>query len=472
MMPRDFSECVAHFNKLLNVDHNFDIVYRQIKIADRDAALYFVDGFCKTAELRAMIEILMEIRDESLIKNASNFSQKYITGAQSKVSDDEIEISTAVLSGETVLFIEGFSEAILINTRSYPQRNTSEPDKDKVFRGSRDGFVESIILNTALVRRRIRDPRLVFEHMQVGSQSKTDVALCYIKGRADASLLANIKNKLQKTSVESLTMNQESIAELLQPRQWRNPLPKFKFTERPDATAAHVLEGDIAIIVDNSPAVLIVPITIFSIMEEANDFYFPPVIGTYLKLTRALVMILTIFITPLWLLVLQNPQIVPEGLSFILTTDDTQVPLVIQLLILEIAIDGLNLASLNTPNMLVSSLSILAAIIVGDYAVESGWFSSQALLYTAFVSLACFAQPGYELGYALKFVRMFLLILTGIFGLVGFIIGCAITAFIVLRTKTLSGKSYLYPLIPFDWKKFKHHLYRASLSEKQNNKKY
>ena len=298
------------------------------------------------------------------------------------------------------------------------------------------------------------------------------MALCYIKGRADDSLLNNIKKKLKNTSVESLTMNQESIAELLQPKQWRNPLPKFKFTERPDATAAHVLEGDIAIIVDNSPAVLIVPITIFSIMEEANDFYFPPVIGTYLKLTRALVMILTIFITPLWLLVIQNPQIVPEGLSFILTTDDTQVPLVIQLLILEIAIDGLNLASLNTPNMLVSSLSILAAIIVGDYAVESGWFSSQALLYTAFVSLSCFAQPGYELGYALKFMRMFLLILTGIFGLVGFIIGCVIATIIVLRTKTLSGKSYLYPLIPFDWKKFKHHLYRASLSEKQNNEKY
>ena len=472
MIPKDFSECVVQFNKLLNVDHNFDIVYRQIKIAGRDAALYFIDGFCKTAELRAMIEILMKICDETLIKNASYFSRKYITGTQSKSTDDEIEISTAVLSGETALFVEGFSEAILINTRSYPQRSTSEPDKDKVFRGSRDGFVESIILNTALIRRRIRDPQLVFEHMQVGSQSKTDVALCYIKGRADDSLLASIKDKLQKTSVESLTMNQESIAELLQPKQWRNPLPKFKFTERPDATAAHVLEGDIAIIVDNSPAVLIVPITIFSIMEEANDFYFPPVIGTYLKLTRALVMVLTIFITPLWMLVLQNPQIVPDGLSFILTTDDTQVPLVIQLLILEIAIDGLNLASLNTPNMLASSLSILAAIIVGDYAVESGWFSSQALLYTAFVSLACFAQPGYELGYALKFVRMFLLILTGIFGLIGFVIGCVITAFVVLRTKTLSGKSYLYPLIPFDWKKFKHHLYRASLSEKQSNEKY
>ena len=112
MIPKDFSECVAHFNKLLNVDHNFDIVYRQIKIAGRDAALYFVDGFCKTAELRAMIEILMEICDEKLVKNASNFSQKYITGAQSKVSNDEIEISTAVLSGETVLFVEGFSEAI------------------------------------------------------------------------------------------------------------------------------------------------------------------------------------------------------------------------------------------------------------------------------------------------------------------------------------------------------------------------
>ncbi len=472
MIPKDFSECINHFNKKMNVDNNFDIVYRPIKIANRKAVLYFIDGFCKTAELRAMLEIIMQISSDDVFDSATNFANKYITGTQAIATSDENQIITTVLSGETALFIDGFSEAILINTRSYPQRTTSEPDKDKVFRGSRDGFVESIILNTALIRRRIRDPRLIFEHMQVGSQSKTDVALCYIKGKTDVSLLNKIKEKLQKTKVQSLTMNQESVAELLQPKQWRNPLPKFKFTERPDAAAAHVFEGDIAIIVDNSPAVLIVPITIFSIMEEANDFYFPPVIGTYLKLTRAIVMILTAVITPLWLLVIQNPQIVPANLNFILITDDTQVPLVIQLLILEIAIDGLNLASLNTPNMLVSSLSILAAIIVGDYAVESGWFSSQALLYTAFVSLASFAQPGYELGYALKFIRMFLLILTGSLGLMGFIIGFVITSVVILRTKTLSGKSYLYPLIPFDWKKFKQHLYRASLSEKQNNDKY
>ena len=471
MISSEINECVKKLNEIMHVEENFDIVYREISIMGKKAVFYFVDGFCKSADLRSMIEVFMEINNPKLISSAEEFSKTAVTYGQVTLSDDENEIVTAVLAGQTVLVVDGFEKAVLISARSHPQRATSEPDKDKVFRGSRDGFVESIVLNTALIRRRIRDPRLIIKHMQVGSQSKTDVALCYMKGKVDKKLLDNILNRLDTTKVQSLTMNQESIVEILTPKRWKNPLPKFKYTERPDTTAAHVFEGDIAIIVDNSPAVLIVPATIFSVMEEANDYYFPPVIGTYLKLTRSIIMLITAVITPVWLLLTQNPDWVPEWLSFILVTDNIQVPLLAQLIILEIAIDGLNLASLNTPNTLISSLSILAAIIVGDYAVGSGWFSSQALLYTAFVALANFAQPGYELGYAFKFIRIFLLLATGFFNVWGFVIGLIIVLAVVLNTKMLSGRCYLYPLIPFNWKKLKYHLYRASLTEKQESKK-
>lgn len=466
---------VEHYKRVLDVDLNFDIVCRTITICNKTAAIFFVDGFCKDAQLGKILDTLYRITDENQIKDAHTLSKSNISYGEVDLKDDEDEIVTAILSGQTALFVDGFDQALLIDVRSYPQRDSSEPDKDKVFRGSRDGFVETLVMNTALIRRRIRDPKLVVRHIAVGSESKTDVAICYMGDLVDQKLLKKILNRLETVKVKALTMNQESMAEILVPRKWYNPLPKFKFTERPDTTAAHILEGEIAIAVDNSPAVLLLPSTIFSIMEEANDYYFPPFIGTYLKLTRAAVMILTLLITPTWILLNQYPDFVPQWLSFLLVTDETNVPLLLQVLILEFAIDGMKLASLNTPNMLTTSLSVLAAIIVGDYAVQSGWFTPQALIYTAFVSLANFSQPGYELGYSLKFMRLFLLIITGIFGVWGMGIwgycgGLAFLIVAVLCTKTVSGHGYLYPLIPFDWNVLKRQLFRSSLLKRHSQK--
>ena len=193
-------------------------------------------------------------------------SKSGIAYGEVDLEDQEEAIITAILSGQTALFVDGFDRAILIDVRTYPQRDSSEPDKDKVFRGSRDGFVETLVLNTALIRRRIRDPRLIVRHISVGKQSKTDVALCYMEDSVDPKLLKKILSRLEQVKVDALTMNQESMAEILVHRKWYNPLPKFKFTERPDTTAAHILEGEIAVVVDNSPAVLLIPSTIFSIM--------------------------------------------------------------------------------------------------------------------------------------------------------------------------------------------------------------
>lgn len=467
MIFKDFDTTVNKFKKLLATDENFDIVFRPLTIADRKAALIFVDGFLKDTPLGKILAAFISIKDTAVLKDAKTFAESSVAYGEVELSDDEDKIIQSVLSGQTVLFVDGFNEAILIDARTYPQRDTSEPDKDKVFRGSRDGFVETLILNTALIRRRIRDTNLVMQYVSVGSESKTDVAICYKKDIVDKELLKSIQKRLKTVKVKSLTMNQESMAEILVKRNWYNPLPKFKFTERPDTAAAHVLEGDIIVLVDNSPSVIIIPATMFSIMEEANDYYFPPFIGTYLKLTRGAVLLFTVLLTPTWLLLTQNPDWVPEWLKFILITDDIKVPLIAQLLILEIAIDGMKLASLNTPNMLTTSLSVIAAIIVGDYAVQSGWFNPQALLYTAFVALANFSQPGYELGYAFKFIRIFVLITTFLLGVLGYFLGIALAILMFLTTKTVSGRCYLYPLIPFNWSKLKHHFYRSSLLNKK-----
>ncbi len=258
-------------------------------------------------------------------------------------------------------------------------------------------------------------------------------------------------------------MNQESLAECLYKRSWFNPFPKYKYSERPDTAAASILEGNIVILVDNSPSAMILPTSVFDIIEEADDYYFPPVTGTYLRLSRFLTTLLTWILTPTWLLFMRNPNWIPEWLEFIVPAEEVQVPLIFQLLILEFAIDGLRLAAINTPNMLSTPLSVIAGLVLGDYAVQSGWFNAESMLYMAFVVLANYSQPSFELGFALKFMRLIMLVLTSVFSIYGYVAGAIISICAVVFNKTISGKSYLYPVIPFNKKDFIRRFIRISL---------
>ncbi len=197
-------------------------------------------------------------------------------------------MQTSVLSGGAALFIDGQKEGILLDVREYPVRGPEEPDLEKVTRGARDGLVETIIFNTTLIRRRIRDPQLIFELKTVGSQSKTDVAIGYIDNVVDHKLLDEFKNKLDEININALVMAEKTLEELLIKKKWYNPLPQVRFTERPDVVAAHLLEGHIAIIVDTSPSVMLLPVTIFHFTQHAEDYYQNPLVGTYLRWIRFL----------------------------------------------------------------------------------------------------------------------------------------------------------------------------------------
>ena len=284
-----------------------------------------------------------------------------------------------------------------------------------------------------------------------------------MKNRVDTQLLDLIKKRIEHLHVDALTMNQESLAECIYPHKWYNPFPKFKFSERPDTAAASILEGNIVILVDTSPAAMILPSSVFDIIEEADDYYFPPLTGTYLRLSRMIITLLSLFLTPLWLLLMQNPEIIPDWLEFIQLSDELFVPLIFQLLILEFAIDGLRLAAVNTPSMLTTPLSIIAGIVMGEYAVKSGWFNSETMLYMAFVTIANYSQSSFELGYAVKFMRILILILTALFNYWGFAAGTVFSVCAIVFNRTIAGKSYIYPLIPFRWSELKKRFFRSRL---------
>ena len=454
---------MAYFQEKLNIQKSFDIICRMTMVADHKACFYFIDGFVKDELMEKLIEFFYSITPEDLPEDSAGLSRDAMPYVEVELLDGREEIEANILSGVLCLFIDGYDKCFAIDCRTYPMRSVAEPEKDKVLRGSKDGFVETVVFNTALIRRRIRDPHLVMEMQQAGSCSKTDIVLCYMEDRVDRAFLEEIRNRIQNLQVEALTMNQESLVECLYRRKWFNPFPKVKYTERPDATAASVLEGKIAILVDNSPAAIILPVSIFDIVEEADDFYFPPITGTYLRLNRLFIAILTLLLTPGWILLMQNPEWIPPAFDFIKVEGDIHIPLLFQMLILELGIDGLKLAAINTPNMLTTPLSVIAAIVMGEFAVKSGWFNSETMLYMAFVAVANYTQASYELGYALKFMRIILLVLTAAFNLYGFAAGILLTLLAISCNRTISGKSYLYPLIPFNGKQLARRIFRKRI---------
>ena len=436
-------ENVAYMNEVLPVKESFDLVQRDIVIGGKKSSFFFIDGFTKDDTMLKIMTSFFSVTEEKMPDSATEFSRLLVPYVEVDTLSEFDGIIKNLLSGTTCLFVDGYEACIVIDCRTYPARGVDEPYNDKSLRGPRDGFVETIVFNTALMRRRIRDPHLIMKMTEIGESSRTDVAICYMDDRVDQELLKNLNSRLEKIHVDALRMTQQTLAEELFKRKWFNPFPKFKFTERPDTAASCLLEGKVVILVDNSPSAMILPTSILDMIEEANDYYFPTITNVYLKVSRALITISTVFVTPLFLLFMQNLEWLPEVFAFVAIKDTVNIPLIFQLLILELAIDGLRLAAMNTPSMLSTPLSVIAGIVMGEFSVRSGWFNSEVMLYMAFVAVANYTQPNFELGYALKFMRLLLLVLTAMFNWIGFLIGCVIVIVSIVCNKTLSGRSYL-----------------------------
>ena len=465
-ISNDYRENVRVLDGLLGVGRSCDMVSRDYLIGGRRARLWVVDGFGSDSILERMGAFWLTLKPENVMSltEMQDFLDRYITFSESNVTFDISDAVTSVFLGKSLLAVEGLAGVALMDAKGYPSRSVHEPPDGKVLRGSHDGFVEAVVPNMALLRRRIRDPHLTMEGHKVGSRTHNDAVLCYLDDKVDQDLLRKLRGKLLGLDVRSLTMAQESLAEAIRPKQWYNPFPKVRYTERPDAAAASIMEGSIVLMVDNSPSVMILPTGFFDFTQESNDYYFPPLVGTYLRVLRVTVFLLSLFITPAWYLMVSEPNRLPGWLNFLSSPEPLSLSLLSQLLVVEFLIDVLKLASLNTPDSLSNSFSMLGALVLGDFAVQAGWLGPEVLVYMAFVSVAGFAQPSYELGYAFKLLRVALLLVTAAFDVWGFCLGVVGIFVLLCTTKPLVGKGYLYPLVPFNGKALLRLLVREPIS--------
>ena len=458
-------ENVRALDELLGVGRCFDMISRDLCVGGKRARLWVVDGYGDDAVIERMLSFWLALETVDDAPTMQAFIERYVTFGEVNTERDLKTAVTNVFLGKMLLLVEGYDACALIDAKQFPARGVEEPSAGKVLRGAHDGFIETLVVNAALLRRRIRDPQLTLEGHKVSDRSRADIVLCYLENKVDRRLLGEVRQKLAKIDVRSISMSQESIAEAMMGKgQWWNPFPKVRYTERPDAATACVMEGDILVLVDNSPAAMILPTHFFDFVQEANDFYFPPLVGTYLRVLRVVVFLLTMFITPVWYLLVKDPSRTQAGLQFLAIDSDYSVPILAQLLLAEFIVDLLKLASLNTPDVFSNSFSMLGALVLGDFAVQAHWLVPEVLAYMAFVAISNFAQPSYELGYAFKLLRLMLLLFVGALDWVGLALGCIVIAAILASTKPIVGKGYLYPLCPFDKKALRALLIRKPIS--------
>ena len=452
-LTADFEENVRTLDALLGVGRCFDMISRDLYVGGKRARLWVVDGYGDDAVIERMLSFWLPLRNIDGAQTMQQFIDRYITFSEVNAEQSVETAVTSVFLGKLLLLIDGFDACALIDAKQFPARSVEEPSAGKVLRGAHDGFIETLVANAALLRRRIRDPQLTLEGHKVSDCSRADVVLCYLENKVDRKLLDEVRQKLAKIDVRSISMSQESIAEaMMEKKQWWTPFPKVRYTERPDAATACVMEGNIVVLVDNSPAAMILPTHFFDFVQEANDYYFPPLIGTYLRVLRIVVFLLTMFITPVWYLLVKDPARTQAGLEFLAIESDYSVPLLVQLLLAEFIVDLLKLASLNTPAVFSNSFSMLGALVLGDFAVQAHWLVPEVLAYMAFVAISNFAQPSYELGYAFKLLRIVLLLFVGALDWVGLALGCIGIIALLALTKPIVGEGYLYPLCPFNKK--------------------
>ncbi|WP_424766125.1 spore germination protein [Paenibacillus sp. sgz302251] len=450
-IPTELDVILHRLEDEIGYKTSFDVVVREMTFGERRTAMVCMNGLVKDSIQTEVLKRLTFLSPDEVSSHAlHSFLEYYVPAVQVTTADDWNKVIMQVLSGASALYIDGESSAIMIDAKAFPARGPEEPSLEKVVRGSRDGFVETLMMNVSLVRRRLRDPQLRYEIMQVGERTKTDVCIAYVNDIVDKELLKSIKDKIRMVKLDGLPLADKQLEEATVKRGW-NPFPLVRYSERPDTVAAHLLEGAVAVFVDTSPSVMTLPTTYTDLMQHAEENRQTPFIGTYLRWVRFIGIAASLFMLPLWLLFVLHPELKPAALSFLGPSETGKLPLVVQFLLAEIGVDLLRMASVHTPTSLATAMSLVAAILIGDIAVKTGVFVNEVILYMAIAAIGMFATPSYELGLANRIVRLVLIIAVAAFSVPGFIVATTAIMLMLICERSFN-RPYFWPIIPFDMK--------------------
>lgn len=450
---------VNYVNDLLGIGTTWDIMVKPFRYGKLNMMSYVANGFFLTMNVVLVLDSFHrnveafereKQGEEYTIDDLVFYLNTHIDFVQVQVIDKMSDAIRFILSGPLITFIEGYDKVLLIDTRVYPMRSIAEPMTERVVRGNHDGFTETMLMNTTLVRRRLRDPRLRVELFQVGGRSQTDVSLMYLKDVAEEELVDNMRNLIKNIKSDGMMMGEQQIIDIIGNVKW-NPYPIARYTERPDVAAMSLLEGQIVIVVDTTAEVIIAPTTFFQHIQNPQEYHSYPLVGTYFRWVIGLAVFASIFLPGIFIVANQHPTLIPQWAKFFIAARQDPLPLWAELLIAEIALDTLRFAVLNTPAAIASSIGIVAALLFGQFATQIQLLQPEVLVYMGFVMVAQHATASFELASANQLSRMWIMLWTAALNWVGF--GVSVVSWFVLLLTTKSfGKPYLWPLLPFRWK--------------------
>lgn len=438
-MNRSLSQRLQEIKQELS--SSFDIVYRHILIKNQEAYLIFLSSLSDSKLIASLVEGFV-------ITAGNKLDITFYPGAVDTLTDQKKAL-TNMLSGQCLVLLDHNDSYYCIETRNYPARSTAEPDVEKSVRGAHDGFVENIILNVGLIRRRIRDPKLCIVMNREGIKTRTDIAYLYIENLADPDVLCDLEHRLRLLP-ETEVFNERNLCEELYGKTL-NPYPHVRYSERPDICAIHLLQGYVVILVDNAPTAMILPTTFFEQTKQIEEYTQTTLVASFTRIIRLLGIVFSLYLLPLWiaLVMSQNPTMLRLPL-----VEVAPITFGVQIILADIVVEWIRQSLIHTPTILSSIMSFVAVFLLGDMAIELGAYTKEILIMVALVNIGNLLTPSYELSLANKVFRIFIGILALFFGTAGFCFGVFLHIVVLMSTKTIKFP-YLYPLIPFSYKEFK-----------------
>ena len=439
-----------------------DIIIREIRVGKEEtikAGIIYTDGLTDTISLQNFIlETLMldvegtELQkklspEQNLISILKDFA---MTVGEIKELTNFEELLTGLLSGDTIILIDGYAQGLIISNRHWVERGVTEASAQVVVRGPREGFSENLRVNTALVRRRLKDPDLWMESKIIGKRTKTNVAMMYIKGIANEKIVKEVRLRLDKIDIDGI-LESGNIEELIQDAPY-SPFPTIFNTERPDVVAAALLEGRIAILVDGTPFVLVVPALFVQFFQSSEDYYQRADIASLIRLLRFFAFSIAMLAPALFIAVTTfNHAMLPTGLLISLAAqrEGAPFPAFVEAIIMEVTFEILREAGLRMPRTIGSAISIVGAFVIGTAAVEAGIISAAMVIVVSITAISSFVSPTYNLAISGRMLRFGFMALAASFGLLGITIGL-IALLLHLCSLRSFGVPYMSSLAPFN----------------------
>ncbi|WP_222429957.1 spore germination protein [Paenibacillus cremeus] len=445
-----------------------DVVFRLISVENQpEVLMVYVDGLVDTKAMEQFILRPLMLRNPSFVEGPHSHLGKVLEEhlvfiAQTKVVTNFQDLVNEVFKAHVAILTEGEGRALLADAGGFDKRSIEESKVENVIQGPRDSFTETLRTNTMLLRRRIPSARLKLESFTIGELTRTDTALAYVEGIADPDLLEEVRQRLHHVRLEGI-MDSSYIEEYIQDNP-RSPFPQVQKTDRPDTTAASLLEGKIAVLVDCSPSVLILPTTFLVGMQSADDYYERFDFVAARKMVRYCMMVISLIFPSLYVsLTTYNPDLLPGSLYVSIGTarEKSPFPTVIEIVLMDFVFEGLQEAGIRMPSQLGPVVSIVGALVVGEAAVRANIISAPIVIVIAFTGIASYGIPRYGFSIPFRLLRFALVILAGIYGLYGLSLGI-IAILIHLVTLESFGIRYLTPIAPLNVKHLKDVLFRTT----------